>query len=50
MELREKQTAPNQREAGTKHFNFNGLLGVISQKINLFITTALRTSNPAWKI
>jgi hypothetical protein len=25
---------------------FNGLHGVISQKIELFITTAVRTSNP----
>jgi hypothetical protein len=25
---------------------FNGLHGVISQKIKLFITTAVRTSNP----
>jgi hypothetical protein len=25
---------------------FNGLLGVISQKIELFITTAVRTSDP----
>jgi hypothetical protein len=27
---------------------FTGLHGVISQKIVLFITTAVRTSNPAW--
>jgi hypothetical protein len=26
---------------------FNGLHGVISQKLELFITTAVRTSNPA---
>jgi hypothetical protein len=26
---------------------FNGLHGVISQKIVLFITTAVRTSNPS---
>jgi hypothetical protein len=29
------------------HLTFNGLYGVISQKIELFITTAVRTSNPA---
>jgi hypothetical protein len=28
---------------------FNGLHGVISQKTELFITTAVRTSNPARK-
>jgi hypothetical protein len=36
--------ARNHREAGSKQ-TFNGLHGVISQKIDLFITTALRTSN-----
>jgi hypothetical protein len=29
-----------------RRFTFNGLHGVISQKIVLFITTAVRTSNP----
>jgi hypothetical protein len=28
---------------------FNGLHGVISQKIVLFITTAVRTLNPTWE-
>jgi hypothetical protein len=28
---------------------FNGLHGIISQKMELFITTAVRTSNPAFK-
>jgi hypothetical protein len=30
-----------------RRLTFNGLHGVISQKIVLFITTAVRTSNPA---
>jgi hypothetical protein len=30
--------------------NFNGLHGVISQKIELFIATALRTSNPIRRV
>jgi hypothetical protein len=30
-----------------RRLTFNGLHGVISQKIELFITTAVRTSNPA---
>jgi hypothetical protein len=29
-------------------FTFNGLHGVISQKIELFITTAVRASDTAW--
>jgi hypothetical protein len=29
-----------------RRLTFNGLHGVISQKIELFITTAVRTSNP----
>jgi hypothetical protein len=29
---------------------FNSLHGVISQKIEFFITTAVRTSNPTWKL
>jgi hypothetical protein len=28
---------------------FNGVYGIISQKIVLFITTAVKTSNPAFK-
>jgi hypothetical protein len=31
-----------------RRLTFNGLHGIISQKIVLFITTAVRTSNPTW--
>jgi hypothetical protein len=37
----------NQREARSKQSQaFNGLRSVVSQKTELFITTAVRTSNP----
>jgi hypothetical protein len=39
--------AGNQHEAGNKQ-TFHGLRGVISQKTELFITTAVRTSNPIY--
>jgi hypothetical protein len=32
-----------------RRLTFNGLHDVISQKVVLFITTAVRTSNPTWK-
>jgi hypothetical protein len=38
-----KNTANTKQVAG---LTFNGLHGVISQKIELFITTAVRTSKP----
>jgi hypothetical protein len=34
----------------TRQLTFNGLRGVISQKIVRFITTAVRTSNPTLKV
>jgi hypothetical protein len=34
----------------THRLTFNGLHGVISQKTELFITTALRASIPTWKL
>jgi hypothetical protein len=35
---------------GRKSLTFNRLHGVISQKIELFITTAVKTSNPAYSL
>jgi hypothetical protein len=37
----------NNEEFSLLEYTANGLHGVISQKIELFITTAVRTSNPA---
>jgi hypothetical protein len=34
------------RDFNSVRMNFAGLHGVISQKIELFITTVMRTSNP----
>jgi hypothetical protein len=54
LQGRRIREARNQREAGIKQSSailperrlaFNGLHGVKSQKIELFITTAVRTSN-----
>jgi hypothetical protein len=48
--------ARNQHDAGSKQslhippkcwLTFNGLQGITSQKVEFFITTAVRTSNPA---
>jgi hypothetical protein len=53
---RRKSKARNQHEAGSKQslhippkywLIFSGLHSVISEKVELFITTAVRTSNPA---
>jgi hypothetical protein len=48
LQGRKINKARSQREAGSNQNSaFNGLHGVITQKIELFITTAERTSNPA---
>jgi hypothetical protein len=45
--------ARNQREAGSRQssdWRQRRLQGVISQKMELFVTTAVRTSNPTWRL
>jgi hypothetical protein len=43
LKRKRRQVSPERR------LNFNGLHGVISQKIEIFITTAVRTSDPTRK-
>jgi hypothetical protein len=49
--MRETSVKQVASRAPPKHqLTFNGLCGVISQTIGLFITTAVRTSNPTCKL
>jgi hypothetical protein len=42
--------SPDNGNMFLKRLNFNRLHGITSQKIELFITTAVRTSNPTIKV
>jgi hypothetical protein len=49
-----KQVASNPENGGDvppkRRLKLNGLHGVISQKIMLFIITVVKTSNPTWSL
>jgi hypothetical protein len=55
LQNRQRDQARNHHQAGSKYISpkrpltFNLLHGIISQKTELFVTTTVRISNPAWR-